>query len=137
MLTSIQEIENRILDDIREQTGLQYRRVQGIDTSDASTALPVLRILAEWVPVMSEPGVRTAIYSRFSSKHASPFLSVLVEWAKKEEYPVAIEVLNFAIGTAVVVSQAEWLWNVAPQLTRSPNYYYLMAKLATFPQTAV
>jgi hypothetical protein len=135
-MSTVQEIHERILNDIRLRTGLRCRHVQGIDTSEESVARVVLPILAEWVPFVGHWNMRAAVYTRFTSKHAAPFLASMVEWAKKEENPFAIDCLNFALGTAVQEADAERLWRVMPELPKSPNYYHIVAKLAAFPQVS-
>ncbi|MBZ5676022.1 MAG: hypothetical protein LAP61_17415 [Acidobacteriia bacterium] len=112
------QTHQQIVEEIRRKTGLPCVRVDGLKTSDEGIARVTLPILAEWVPVVPEQNVRTAIYSRFNSKHASRFLPRMVKWATEERFEFARETLNFAIATALRPEDADYVWQILPELRK-------------------
>src|SRR5947209_18406154 len=116
--------EQQVLTDIFNRTGMRYVRIQAVPTSDQEIARAVLSVLVEWVP-RAEREIRAAIYTRFSTKYAAPFLSLMVDWLKGEDYSIAIELLSGALKKVANHSNAPWLLEKVPELPRSPNYYFL------------
>lgn len=136
MSIPISPLESEIVNDVFSKTGIKRARIEGFPTSELTIAEAVLPILAEWVPRLHDRRYRVAIYSRFCTPHANRFLSLIVDWIRNEEHPMAVEILNGALEEAVQPSDAEWIMKVMATLPRSPNYYFLLAKLTTFSQTA-
>ena len=130
------QTSQRIVEEIRRKTGLHCVRFDGLDTSDEGIARVTLPILAEWVPVVPEENIRTAIYSRFNSQHASRFLPRMVKWATEERAELAREFLNFAIATALRPEDADYVWQILPELPKTPAYYAVLARLAGIPAVA-
>ncbi len=131
-----QQTHQQIVEEIRSKTGLPCVHIDGLDTSEEEIARVALPILADWVSVVPEENIRAAIYSRFNSKHASQFLPAMVKWASEERSGRAKEILNFAISTALRPEDADYVWQVLPDLTKTPAYYAILARLARIPAVA-
>jgi hypothetical protein len=132
----VNEAEQQILTDIQRRTGLSFRRIGGVDTGDKAIAEVVLPVLAEWVPVVPNQNLRHAIYGRFITVHANPYMDSLVGWAKKETYALAVDTLIQAIASAAKSTDAERLLKVTDELPKSNFHYFLLARLAKFPAVA-
>jgi hypothetical protein len=130
------QTSERIVEEIRSKTGLACVKIEGLDTSHEGIARAVLPILAEWIPVVPEQNIRDAIYSRFNSKHASGFLTTMVRWATEERFERSREILNFAIAKAMRPEDADYVWQVLPDLAKTPAYYAILARLAGMPAMA-
>ena len=133
-LISAEEIHRRILEDIRQKTGLALRHVQGADTAQGVIAEKVLPVLAEWVPHVMHRNIRAAIYNRFVTKFAAPFIQTMVNWAQHEPDLHGLDALYCALAVAAQAPNAESLWDASINLPKTDNYYLLLAKLASFPQ---
>lgn len=130
------QTQHRIVEEIRSKTGLPCVRIEGLDTSREEIARVTLPILAQWVSFVPEENIRGAIYSRFNSKHASHFLPAMVKWATEERSEWNRESLNFSIATALRPADADYVWQVLPDLAKTPAYFAILARLASIPVVA-
>jgi hypothetical protein len=131
-----QQTSQRIVEEIHRKTGLHCVQLEDLDTSHEGIARVTLPILAEWVSVVPEDNIRAAIYSRFNSKYASQFLPAMVTWATEERSERGREILNFAIATALRPEDADYVWQVLPELSKTPAYYAILVRLAGIPAVA-
>lgn len=129
-------VAQQIIADIRNKTGLSFLKIDGIDTSRSEVAAAVLPVLKEWVPFIEPVNIRHAVYGRFATRHAQPFMGSLLEWVKTESDRLALNDLVQAIALCAKPSDAERVWDVFHEIPRPDFYYAVMARLATFPSTA-
>jgi hypothetical protein len=129
-------IAQQIIADIHSKTGLSFLHISGIDTDRPEVAAAVLPVLKEWVPFIEHVNLRQAVYMRFLTRHAQPFMGSLLEWVKREDDRVALSMLVQAIALCAKPSDAERMWQVFHEIRCPDSYYAVMARLATFPSTA-
>lgn len=127
--------EKDVLEDVKERTGLSFRRLGGIDSQDIHTASLVLPVLAEWVTRTSEPVIRQTIYSTFHTPWARPYFDSLLTWWRNESDELAREILIQAISSILPCEHAQNVWKLAKQLPRSSFHYLLLSKIANCPTT--
>jgi hypothetical protein len=121
-----------ILSDIERKTGLRFRLLGGIDTRDEAIARVVLPILAEWPEKIADRSQRDAVYSRFHTPHAYPYLDQIISWWIKED-PLALDLLTQDLALIVKCCDAERVWKLCKEVPRRPFHYMLVSKLATCP----
>ncbi len=127
----------QIIADIRDKTGMSFLHIEGIDTSRPEIAAVVLPVLEQWVPFVEDDNVRGAIYTRFVSAYAYPYLASIFDWATRERDRLNTSVLGFAIAKLLRPCDAQQVWIALHEMPR-PEYYYLaLARLAAFPSTSV
>jgi hypothetical protein len=129
-------LEEQILQDIREKTGLVYRRVGGIRTDDPGTFAAVAPILADWADRITDANHRHAIYDRFNTPLAHPYLDKLISWWREESHPLASGCLTQVLTTVSTCQDAERLWKLQHEFTPRPFYYLLASKLANCASVA-
>jgi hypothetical protein len=120
----MQSLDLAVMKDIETRTGQLFRSVSAIDTSQESVAKAVLPILTEWVP-LALPDYRTAIYARFHTKHARPYVRQLVTWLRVETENIGIDLLYQCVTRVVRPADGEWLWHEFPNLPRAFREYDL------------
>jgi hypothetical protein len=124
------DLEQTILRDIRERTGLTFRRVGGIDTNEESIAAAVLPILADWAERLEGLPQRSACYSAFLTPFAHPFLDRIIAWWISEKGKVASSILAQAVAVAFHCADAEKVWDFCHRFPPDECYYRILAKLA-------
>ena len=129
-------LDRAVMRDIKDRTGLVFESVQAIDTAQESLAKAVLPILVEWQPMTQLPEYRRAIYHRFHTRHATPYLNSLVYWLRTETDNIGIDLLYQDITLVMRTSDCEWLWQTLPTLPRAFREYDLLARLAECPAVA-
>jgi hypothetical protein len=124
--------EQLILDDITRQTGLVFARIGGIDTRDASIAMAVLPVLAEWIdhPLTN---YRHGISSRFHTPHAKQWADLLVKAWLREEDRLVVFCLAQCLCLTIQQVQAERVFEAIVREPERLEYFGLLAKLALFP----
>jgi len=128
--------EQQVLDDVHRRTGFSYPRLGSINTADRTIARAVLPVLAEWAPAVAVEGVRHAIYDRFVTQHATPFIKTLIDWAKGEPHVIGQGLLIHAVAVATTRDVAEDVWLEIDNLPRTGLRYLLLARLANMPNTS-
>jgi len=128
------ELWKTILADVREKTGLSFNWME-FDTKDKTVAHAVLPILATWVATVPSDPLRHAIYTKFSTPHAYPFINQLIEWWQREDFELCVNSLTQTISSLAKELDAQRIWNVlrARGKRRSIDYL-LLVKLCAFPK---
>lgn len=123
-------MENEILRDIRDKTGLTFRKLGGIDTRDKMIADAVLPVLARWVERLSDVPHRRGIYSRFNTPHAYPHLEEIIGWWTKEPDAIAAGFLTVSLASLIKRGGAERIWKLCQELPPHQFHFMLLSKLA-------
>jgi|SRR5689334_16005854 len=127
-------LEEQILQDVHAKTGLTFRKIGGIDTRDPAVFAAVIPILADWVERLHDTSNRHAIYSRFLTPLARPYLDKMISWWKRENDQLAVGCLTQALTVATTCADAEQIWKVVKAFPKAPPFYYMLAsKLANCP----
>ena len=132
--TALEEI---ILRDIQEKTGLSFRLICGIDTRQKPVADAVLPIVQEWPEQIDDSRHRNAIYSRFHTPYAYAYLDKIISWWSEEQDELALAILTQDLALLVKSNDAKRVWDLCRKLPARPCHYWLVSKLAAFPSTAV
>ncbi len=128
-------LEAIILEDVKQSTGLVFRRLGGIPTREKAVADAVLPILAEWPSKLTDhDNYRGGIYHRFHTPHAYPFLDRIVSWWTTEQHQLNLAWLTQTLALILRCSDAERIWKLCEQLPRRQFHYMLLSKLATCPE---
>ncbi len=128
-------IEAIILEDVKQKTGLVFRRLGGIPTLEKAVADAVLPILTEWPSKLTDrDNYRGGVYHRFLTPHAYPFLDQIVSWWTSEQQEINLGLLTQTLALIVRCSDAERIWKLCGELPRRQFHYMLLSKLATCPE---
>jgi hypothetical protein len=111
IIDSLRE-ERTIVDEIRNTTGLSYRFIGGIPTDQSDLAAAVLPVLAKRLAKGVQPANRWDIYTRFCTRHARPYLPLLLEQLRGEESPThRFDSLMRAVGMAARDEDVPVVWS--------------------------
>lgn len=135
LMSDIDSVEGKILNEVEHETGHRFPFLDAIDSRDPRIASAVLPVLRNWVWLLDQPNLRNAIYARFHTPFASPYLSDLIEWWQKETDDLGLSLVTQCIVLVAKPADAARLWKLCQELPRRPLHYMLLAKLATFPAT--
>jgi hypothetical protein len=124
--------EQKLLDQIKNTTGLTFKRLGGIDTQQGAVASTVLPILAGLVNETKDLRLRTTIYMLFTTKHSGPSVRDIITWWRTEQDAIALSVLTMALAKAIDRQHAHEVWETAKGLPWRPNLYLLLASLTRF-----
>jgi hypothetical protein len=128
--------EQKLLDQIKQATGLTFRHLGSIDTQQKSLASAVLPVLVEQAREAGDFGLRAAIYMLFATKHARPWVETIINWWTAEQDPIALSVLTMALSRALDRQHAGQVWGIAKSLPWRPNLYLLLTSLTRFSSIA-
>ncbi len=127
--------EVAILRDLKARTGLSFRKLGGIDTRQKALAEAVLPILQGWPERIDDASHRRAVYARFHTPYAYPYIDKIISWWTEESDDVALSLLTQDLILLVKAADAERIWRLCQQLPPRPWHYWLVARLAEFPTT--
>lgn len=128
-LSEILAEEQRVLRDIFRRTGLEFRRLGGIDRNDTEVMELVLPIAREWIPSASER-IRGALYMQFLTPVSVPYLEDILDWAETEKSPSSREILTQVLRLIASPTTASRIWEVFRTLDPTDSDPLLLAKLA-------
>jgi hypothetical protein len=133
ILPSVEGAEREILDDVREKTGLSFKRLGGINTQEKKVASAVLPILADWIPKLTDLRYLRACYLCFITPYAHPFLDLIIDRWQSEEDGLTSSILGQALAAALDCNDAVRIWELFRQHKSSQCYYQILSKLAACP----
>jgi len=129
----VDALEKSIVNDIFARTNWFAEQLGGYETTDEEVARDVLPILREWFPRVAHlKNFRGAIYHRFLTPHASPYVETLIEWYLREEEYVNHTCLVQALAAAARPEHAERLWQLCQGRPPRDFRIFFMVRLCRF-----
>ena len=127
-----EQVEQLILADIRGRTGLDFKMIGGIDTSDPIIAARVLPVLREWIDFHGETEeYRAGLYRPFGSQ-GQAYLSDIIRWWTAERDSIGLSILTHMVSQLIGASEAQLVWDRIKNDSSRPIDYELLASLAPF-----
>jgi hypothetical protein len=129
--------EQAIVEDIVARTNWYVQRLGGYETSDEEVARDVLSILLEWFPrVAGRDNWRGAIYYRFCTPYAKPYIEILMQWYLQELDKINHMLLESALICTASAEHAQRLWQLCRHRSDMGLQLRLAVKLCRFPSVA-
>ena len=132
----VDTLEKAIVEDIFTRTNWYAERLGGYETTDEEVARDVLPILLEWLPRVADRGNFRAIFHRFCTPQATPYVETLIESYLEEQDNVNQSLLVQALALAARSQHAVRLWQLCQQRVQRDLRILFMVRLSRFSVVA-